>query len=244
MTMRIDLNCDLGEGGAFDEILMPWVTSANIACGGHAGDAATMRATVELAQRHGVAIGAHPGFADRGHFGRREISLSAAEIRQLVEEQVGALQALASVRHVKPHGALYNLAARDDRVARAVAEGVRSAGAGLILIGLAGSALLRAGTDCGLQVAGEAFADRRYGPDGALVPRDQSGALIDDVDESVEQVLMLVRDGCVRATSGALLPVKAATICVHGDTPNAVELAGALRAALTLAGIGVEALTR
>ncbi len=240
MVMRIDLNCDLGEGGPFDPALMPLVSSANIACGGHAGDDATMRATVELAQRHGVAIGAHPGFADREHFGRRELALSGAEIRRLVAAQVRALQAIAPLRHVKPHGALYNLAAREDTVARAVVEGVQSAGSDLILVGLTGSALLRAGRACGLKVAGEAFADRRYGSDGALVPRGQPEALIEDVNESVEQVLMLVRDGCVRATNGALLPVEAATICVHGDAPNAVALVGALRAALIAAGIALE----
>ncbi|HVW21243.1 MAG TPA: 5-oxoprolinase subunit PxpA, partial [Opitutaceae bacterium] len=176
----IDLNCDLGEGGGEDERLMPLITSANIACGGHAGDAGTMRAALELARRHGVAAGAHPGFADREHFGRRELPVTGAGAAELVLAQVRALQAVAAqlelpLAHVKPHGALYNLAARSRPVAEGIAEAVRRADARLVLVGLAGGELLAAGRAYGLRVAAEAFADRGYRADGSLVPRGQPG---------------------------------------------------------------------
>jgi UPF0271 protein len=237
----IDLNCDLGEGGALDAQLMPLVTSANIACGAHAGDTATMRATVALAQRHGVALGAHPGFADREHFGRRELLLSPNELRQLVRDQIEALRALAPLRHVKPHGALYNLAARDATVAQAVAEAVRDTDAALVLVGLAGSESLAAGRAAGLRVAGEFFADRGYAPDGTLAPRGTQGALL-GVEAAVAQVLRFIATGKVHATDGTDLAIEAETVCVHGDGPHALELARALRPALTAAGVVVRAL--
>ncbi len=238
---RIDLNCDLGEGAAHDARLMPLVTSANIACGAHAGDPATMQVTVALAQRHGVAIGAHPGFADREHFGRRELRLPPAEITRLVRGQVEALRALAPLRHVKPHGALYNLAARDAAIARAIAGAVRDTDASVTLVGLAGSALCAAGRDVGLRVAGEAFADRAYAPDGTLAPRGTPGALL-GLEAAVAQVLRLLETGTVRATDGSTATVQAETICLHGDSPQAVGLAQALRAALTAAGVELRAI--
>jgi UPF0271 protein len=237
----IDLNCDLGEGAAHDATLMPLVTSANIACGAHAGDAATMRATVALAHRHSVAVGAHPGFADREHFGRRELRLPPSEIRRLVVGQIEALRAFAPPRHVKPHGALYNLAARDAAVARAVAEAVRDADTALVLVGLAGSELLTAGRAAGLRVAGEFFADRGYAPDGTLAPRGAPGAVL-DVGAAVAQVLRFIATGAVRATDGTALAVEAETVCLHGDGPHAPELARALRVALNEAGVAVRAL--
>jgi UPF0271 protein len=238
---RIDLNCDLGEGSGHDAELMPLITSANIACGAHAGDEATMRATVALAQRHGVAIGAHPGFADRGNFGRSEMALTGSELGRLVTEQIGLLRELAPVRQVKPHGALYNLAARDAATAAVVAAAVRKADASLVLFGLAGSELVRAGRACGLRVAEEVFADRTYQRDGALTPRSRSDALIRDEGSAVAQVLRMIREGVVRATDGTDVPIVADTVCLHGDGMHAVEFARRLRTELAKAGVEVRA---
>ncbi len=239
----IDLNCDLGEGAGHDAELMPLITSANIACGAHAGDEATMRATVALAQKHGVAIGAHPGFADRENFGRRELALSPAVVRTLVTEQIAALRGLAPLRHVKPHGALYNLAARDATVAEAIAEAVHAVDPGLILFGLAGSELLRAGRSRGLHVAGEVFADRTYQRDGSLTPRSRPDALISDEAAAVDQVLRMVREGVVRATDGTEVSIAADTVCVHGDGPQAVAFVRRLKRELRDAGLEIRAIS-
>jgi UPF0271 protein len=238
---RLDLNCDLGEGTGHDAELMPLVTSASIACGAHAGDEATMRATVRLALRHGVAIGAHPGFADREHFGRRELPVTPAEVQRLVLEQTRALQAIArpyggTVAHVKPHGALYNMAVRDADLARAVAEAVFAADPRLILFGLSGSRLVEAGRARGLQVAQEVFADRTYQPDGSLTPRSSPDALVGDPAEAVAQVRRMVFVGIV-AAAGRRIPIAADTVCLHGDGPQAVAFAMRLRAELKAAGI-------
>ena len=237
----IDLNCDLGEGAGQDALLMPLITSANIACGAHAGDAATMRATVALAREHGVAVGAHPGFADRENFGRRELAIAPAELRASVRSQIETLRALAPLCHVKPHGALYNLAARDRTVAELIAEVVREIDPTLILFGLAGSELIRAGLARGLRVANEVFADRTYQRDGALTPRSQPDALIHDEAAAAAQVRRMVREGRVRATDGTDLAISADTICLHGDGPQAVAFARKLRAQLRQAGIEVRA---
>jgi UPF0271 protein len=237
----IDLNCDLGEGAENDAGLMPLVTSANIACGGHAGDEATMRATVALAQKHGVAIGAHPAFSDREYFGRRELVLSAEEIWAMVMIQIMALRAIVPLRHVKPHGALYNLAGRDATVAGVVADAVLAVDKDLILFALAGSELVHAGRARGLRVAEEVFADRTYQADGSLTPRSRTGALIQDKDAVVAQVLRMIHDGKVRATDGVDVAIKADTICLHGDGPNAVALAQRLNAELGKAGIEIKA---
>lgn len=236
---RIDLNCDLGEGAGYDAELMPLITSANLACGGHAGDLATMRRTIELARVHAVAIGAHPGFADREHFGRRELTLSAGEIHELMVEQVGRLAELTLVRHVKPHGALYNLAARDGATAEAIASAIRTIDPGLILFAPANSELARAGAKHGLHVAREVFADRTYQRDGTLTPRTQAGALIADEAEAVAQVLHIVLEGFVRATDGTKIPIEADTICLHGDGAIAVVFAQRLRRELRAAGVEV-----
>lgn len=222
--MTVDLNCDLGEGAGHDSDLMPLITSANIACGAHAGDLSTMRATMKLARQHGVAVGAHPGFDDKENFGRRELTMPPGEMRALVERQVAALRAIGSVVHVKPHGALYNLAARDATIARAVAEAVFAVDPGLVLFALRGSELVRAGRVRGLRVAEEVFADRTYRPDGSLTPRTEPGALITDESQSVAQALRLARQG-------------ADTICLHGDGAHAVAFARRLNAELRAAGI-------
>jgi UPF0271 protein len=242
---RVDLNCDLGEGAGHDEELMPLISSANIACGGHAGDEATMLATIRLARQHRVAIGAHPGFADRENFGRVELPVTPAEARGLVLGQTQQLLAVAAqagarVRHVKPHGALYNMAVRDAALAQAVAEGVYEADPRLILVGLAGSRLIEAGRACGLSTISEVFADRTYRSDGSLTPRREPGALITDPAQAVAQVLGMLRDGRVTATDGSNVPIKAETICLHGDGEHAVEFALKLRAALLEAGFEIQ----
>ena len=241
MRSRIDLNCDLGEGAGHDAELMALITSANIACGAHAGDAATMRATMALAQKHGVAVGAHPGFADRENFGRCELALAPDEVRALVIEQIGALGALGPVHHVKPHGALYNMAARDAALAGAVADAVRTVDPALVLFALAGSELFRAGRERGLRVAGEVFADRSYRRDGSLAPRSQTDALIHDAEVAVVQVRRMIGEGVVRAADGTEVPIAADTICLHGDGPHAVAFARRLRRELGAAGVEVTA---
>ena len=243
---RIDLNCDLGEGAGHDAGLMPLITSANIACGAHAGDEATMRATVELALRHGVAIGAHPGFTDRENFGRRELAVTPAEAHLLVLTQTRRLQVVARqcgapVTHVKAHGALYNMAARDKVLAQAVANAVYEADPRLILFGLAGSRLVEAGAACGLRVASEVFADRTYQRDGTLTPRSQPTALITDETKAVAHVMRMVREGKVRATDGSDVSIQADTVCLHGDGPHPLEFAGRLRQELATAGVEVKA---
>ena len=241
MQRHIDLNCDLGEGAGHDAELMPFITSANIACGAHAGDAATMRTTVALALKHGVAIGAHPGFADRPNFGRRELATTPDEVRALITAQTAALRALGPVRHVKVHGALYNLAAREPSLADAVADAVRAIDPALILFALAGSELVRAGRERGLKVASEVFADRTYQRDGSLTPRSQPNALIADENAAVAQVLRMITDGVVRAVDGTDVPIIADTICVHGDGSHAVAFARRLKGELCQAGIELKA---
>ncbi len=236
----LDLNCDLGEGAGHDADLMPLITSANIACGAHAGDEATMKATVALALRHGVAIGAHPGYADRENFGRVERSLSAGALRELVTSQIAALARFGKLRHVKPHGALYNQAARDPGVARVVAVAVREVNPALVLFALAGSELARAGREAGLAVAEEVFADRSYQRDGSLTPRSAAGALITDENVAVAQVLRMMREGVVRATDGTDVAIRADTVCVHGDGPHAVAFARRLNAELRSAGMNLK----
>lgn len=241
---RIDLNCDVGEGAAGDAALLALVTSANIACGGHAGDLSSMRATVALAREHGVAVGAHPGYVDRAHFGRRELALTPDALERLITDQVEALREISLVNHVKPHGALYNLAARDRGVADAIARAVYAMDRELILFALAGSELVKAGEALGLRVAQEVFADRAYLPSGALVPRSRGDALIEQKSAMVEQALRMVREGVVRTVDGTEIPVVVDTICLHGDGAQAVELAGRLRRELAAAGVKVQALSR
>lgn len=239
---RIDLNCDLGEGSGQDADLMRWVTSANIACGAHAGDASTMRATVRLANRHGVSVGAHPGYADRENFGRLEQRRAPEEVYRLVLAQTQLLLQIAAdegvrVRHVKPHGALYNQAARDGGLAAAVAKAVTSADPNLILFGPGGSALVQAGEAEGLVVASEVFADRTYESDGSLTPRSRPGSVIEDPGAAVAQAIRLVTAGRVRATNGREIELRADTLCLHGDGVHAVAFAQGIAQALALAGV-------
>lgn len=241
---RIDLNCDLGEGAGHDAELMPLITSANIACGAHAGNEATMRETVQLAIKHGVAIGAHPGFPDRENFGRRELELTCVEAHAIVLRQIRDLQVIvrhdgARLVHVKPHGALYTMAARDAALARAIAAAVYEADPRLVLVGLAGSKLIAAGVAGGLGVASEVFADRTYQPDGSLTPRDRPDALITDANIAVAQVLRMVWESKVRAGDGSDVVIHADTVCLHGDGPHAAEFARRLSAELKAAGIEV-----
>ena len=245
----MDLNCDMGESfGAWtmgaDAGVMPWITSANIACGFHAGDFATMRATVALAVRHGVAIGAHVSLPDLQGFGRRELRVTPDEAYAMTLYQIGALDAFVRaagtrVAHIKPHGALYNMAAKDSPLSEAIARAVRDFDQGLVLVGLAGSELPKAGVQLGLRVAHEAFADRRYEPDGSLTPRREAEAVIHDVDTAVAQALRIATKGTVATRGGGTLALRADTICVHGDRPDAAEFARHLRQTLESAGVGV-----
>jgi UPF0271 protein len=252
VARRIDLNCDMGESfGAWtmgqDEAVMPLISSANIACGFHAGDPTVMLDTVRLARRHGVAIGAHVSLPDLLGFGRREMRVAPAEVHAYTLYQLGALGAFvraegAALAHVKPHGALYNMAARDAALAEAIAQAVAAFDPALVLYGLAGSALVRVGAARGLRVAHEAFCDRRYEPDGQLTSRRESDAVIDDVATAAEQALALALAREVRARNGAALRIEADTICIHGDRADAAELARTVRARLVAAGIEVRPL--
>jgi 5-oxoprolinase (ATP-hydrolysing) subunit A len=242
----IDLNADVGEGCPSDAELIPLVTSVNIACGAHAGDRATMHEAVSLALRHGAAIGAHPGFADRENFGRRELSMNPAAAAGLVIGQARMLQEVAAelgarVGHVKLHGALYNMAARDpalaDAIAVALAEDSRRSGSPWILVALAGSVLVSIGREKGLRVVGEAFADRTYRRDGSLTPRSVPGAVIGDEGAASRQALRIAREGIVVCADGAQVAVDAETICLHGDGPSAVDFARLIRRDLAAAGI-------
>jgi UPF0271 protein len=247
--MRVDLNADVGESfGAWslgqDPALMKSITSANVACGFHAGDPGVMRATVALASEHGVAVGAHPGFPDLAGFGRRELQVAPRDVEDFVVYQIGALAGIAAaqgvrLRHVKPHGALFNMAVRDAALADAIARAVTMIDKEMILFGLPGSELVAAGQRAGLRTACEVFADRAYQPDGTLVSRQQPGAVIDDGETVVRRVIRMVRDQAVDAVDGSRVPLTVDTICVHGDTPGAAELAARIRAALEEAGVAV-----
>ena len=247
--MRIDLNSDLGESfGPWpmgqDAALMDSISSANVACGFHAGDPGTMRATIALAREKGVAIGAHPGFPDLVGFGRREMKATAAEVYDLVLYQVSALAGMASaqgvrLQHVKAHGALYNMACRDRALADAIAHAVAAFDGSLILFGLPDSELLHAGEAAGLRVAAEVFADRAYDPDGSLTSRAKAGSVIHDTQRVVDRAIKMVRDSKVVAVDGSTIALQADTICLHGDTPGAADHARAVRKGLEAAGIQV-----
>jgi len=231
--MTIDLNCDMGENIGNDEDIMPYITSANIACGFHAGDSRTMQITVRLAKKYGVAVGAHPGWLDVEGFGRREMSLSPDEVESLILYQVGALYAIARAEgveliHVKPHGALYNQAAKDKVLANAIARAVKSFSGDLVLVGLAGSGLIEAGLEVGLKVANEGFPDRNYNPDGTLVSRKESHAIIESPDEVAAHALELIQNGILFGEKR----VRVDTLCLHGDHPRAAENAKLIHEAL------------
>ena len=250
--MQIDLNCDMGEmpemvADGSQEALLRFVSSANIACGGHAGDAGTMRRTIEQAMHWKVAVGAHPGYEDRANFGRVALKLSGGEIAESVHRQVAALDAVAKqcgaeVVHVKVHGALYNRASRDAEIARAIAEGLRRWRKDVVVIGLAGSVMLDEFRAAGFAVAAEAFADRRYEADGSLRSRKFEDAVLSEPELAATQALRIVEEENVVASNGRVVPLQAQTICVHGDTPGAVEIVSAVYRRLVGAGISVRSL--
>jgi UPF0271 protein len=242
----IDINCDMGEGIGTDEAIMPFISSANIACGYHAGDEETMRNTIELAINHGVAIGAHPSFFDKENFGRVDKYLAADEIYDLVFLQLRTIDKLVKekhkdLHHVKPHGALYNMSVKDLNIARAIAQAVKDFDDQLILFGLPRSESLNQADLINLKVANEVFADRTYQDDGTLTPRARVNALIDDVHKSVQQALQMVMEKTVTTVNGKTIPIVVDTICIHGDGKNAIELAKALHAAFTNEGIEINA---
>jgi UPF0271 protein len=243
----IDLNADLGETALEnDAALMPYISSANIACGFHAGDPLYMAGVVDLCKRHAVAIGAHPSYWDREHFGRRELDIPSSDIYQQTLYQIGALQAIThsqsvAVGHVKPHGALYNRAAIDLETAEAIAQAVFDADAKLILVGLANSRLIEAGRALGLATVSEGFVDRRYSDEGLLVPRSHADALISDETEALSQALAMVLEQRVCAASGKHIALSIQTLCLHGDGAHALRFAQALRNAFADNGIAVRA---
>ena len=221
---------------------MPYISSANIACGFHAGDPMWMKQTIQIAEKAGVGIGAHPGFPDLMGFGRREMKVTPEEAKNYVIYQIGALQAFTSkkrLQHVKPHGALYNMGSVNEQLAIAVAEGIREVDPNIILVGLAGSAWIKAGEEVNLKVASEVFTDRAFSPDGTLVPRSQPGAVIHDIEAVIARSLKIITEEKVTAINGAEIPIKADTICLHGDTPGAVALAQRIRQGIEAAGISV-----
>jgi len=252
--MSMDLNCDMGElpeaiADGTQEALLRSITSANVACGGHAGDERTMRTTIEQAMRAGVAVGAHPGYPDRENFGRLELKMSAEAVANSVYEQVRALAEVAAkcgakLVHVKPHGALYNQAVKNRELAQAIAQGVAKDSKDLVLMGLAESPMLNVFRHAGFTVAAEAFADRRYEPDGTLRSRKFENALIRDPAEASKQALSIAQRGIVTAHDGAEVKLTAQTICIHGDTPGAPEIAATVARMLREAGVALRGLSR
>lgn len=229
--IKCDLNCDMGEGIGNDAAIIPYITSANITCSYHAGDKTTMRDTILLAKNAGVAIGAHPSFLDRENFGRTEIKeITPWQVYDLVTTQLKLLQKIAlecnaQLHHLKPHGALYNMAARDASLAKAISHALYDFDKSLILFGLSGSYLIIEAKEMGIKTASEVFADRTYQDDGSLTPRTKSDALIHDVEQSLKQVLQMIKTGKVTSTSGKEIPIIAETICLHGDGENAATFA-------------------
>jgi 5-oxoprolinase (ATP-hydrolysing) subunit A len=247
VALRIDLNADVGEGFGDDEGLLRLVTSANVAAGFHAGDPSVLRQTIQAARAGGAAVGAHPSFPDRAGFGRHEMIVTPEEAEDFVLYQIAAVAGVASaeglrLQHVKPHGALYNMAARDSALAEAIARAAVAFDSSLILFGLSGSELLKAGRAAGLRVAAEAFADRAYEADGSLVSRNKPGAVIHDAEAVVSRAIRMAKDKTVTSIDGSIVRVDVDTICVHSDTPGAGDLAARLRAGLEAAGVTVRAI--
>lgn len=251
MKFRVDINCDMGEGyGQFivgnDAEIMPYITSANVACGFHAGDPLTIAQTIALAKKHGVAVGAHPGYPDLMGFGRREMKLTYEEAKSYIIYQIGALQGFAKIfgitlQHVKPHGAMYNTALKDVELARAITEAVLELDPRLIIFAPPKSALAKTATYAGLRVAHEFFADRAYNSDGSLVSRKVAGAVIEEPKKVVERTVKAVKEGVVESVNGELVELGTVhTICIHGDTPSASKLAQALRESLARSNIEVK----
>ena len=247
MADRIDFNCDMGESFGmyklgYDEEVIRYITSANIACGFHAGDPMWMRTTVEMAEKHGVGVGAQPSFPDLMGFGRRNMMVSPEEARNDVTYQIGALQAFATngkLQHVKPHGAMYNMAVADLTLARAICQAVKDVDPDMIVVALAGTDWVDLAAEMGLRVAREAFADRAFTAQGTLVPRAQPGSVIHDVDAVVERSVKMVTEGKVTAITGEEVEFQADSLCLHGDTPGAIEMARAVREGLESAGVKI-----
>lgn len=235
--MQIDINCDMGEGIGNDEEIIAFITSANIACGYHAGDEETVRTTIGLAKKHNVNIGVHPSFYDRKNFGRTEMATTPQEVYQLITEQLHLFKKIAdnldaSIHHVKPHGALYNMAAREKALAEAIARAVKDFDEKLVLFGLSGSVSIGEAKKLGLKTWSEVFADRTYQDNGSLTPRSQPGAMIEDEERSVAQVLQITKEKTVTTVSGKTIPITAETVCIHGDGKNAVAFAKRLYSVL------------
>jgi UPF0271 protein len=246
MSLVVDLNADLGEGAGHDDELLSLVTSANIACGFHAGDANTMRQSILTARDRSVAVGAHPSLFDRENFGRKELPVKSDEVFEAVVYQLGIFQAIAEAagvrpNHVKPHGALYNMAVRDESLAEAIGRAIASVDEKLLLFAPQNTALSRAGEKNGLQIAHEVFADRNYLSNGQLVPRTRPDALLHDPVEAVPRVIRMLREGKVRSIDGVDVDVRAETICLHGDNPEAVDFARELRSRLEKEGVTIRA---
>jgi UPF0271 protein len=242
--ISIDLNCDMGEGMSNDEAIMPYVSSANVACGYHAGNENTIWETIELAQKYKVSIGAHPSFLDKENFGRKEIDLSAEDIYELVAQQLILFDEIipdadTSMQHVKPHGALYNMSAKNISIANTIANAVKDHNTHLILFGLSGSHSISEAKAIGLQTASEVFADRTYQDNGGLTSRSQPNALIEDADKAIQQVLQMIKEGTLTTISGKIIPIIAETICLHGDGKYAAEFAKQIHEALMKEGIAI-----
>lgn len=247
MLRKIDLNCDMGEGYTTDALIMPLISSANIASGYHAGGGELMRETIRLAIQHGVAIGAHPSFDDKEGFGRREMQLSSDEIYRLVKEQINIIRKTAaeegaSLHHVKPHGALYNMAAKDAKIANAISRAIKTIDPSLILYGLPNSVSETSAAQYGLQFYREVFSDRTYTDEGLLTPRSQPNAMIESAEQSIEQVLQIILQETIISTSGHKISIKADTVCIHGDGEHAVEFAQMINKALHQNNITISAI--
>ncbi|MHC1779808.1 MAG: 5-oxoprolinase subunit PxpA [Bacteroidales bacterium] len=247
--MNLDINCDMGEsyGDVIvgnDAAIMPYISSANIACGFHGGDPVTILKTIELAFKHGVAVGAHPGYHDLVNFGRTPMTLSSGELRSSILYQVGALKSMAEsvggrISHVKPHGAMYNAAASDLEMSRVIVGAVKEIDSSLFLYCMCGSKMEEAANEAGIRCVSEAFADRAYNEDGTLVSRSNPGAVFHDIETIIERVLLMVAEGVIESVTGKIIPVKADTICIHGDNEIAPELARELHTYLTYRGITI-----
>lgn len=244
MRDHIDINCDMGEGVGNEEALMPFISSANIACGYHAGDANSILHTLELCKQYKVAPGAHPSFLDRANFGRREMELPVTELYELIIQQLLIMHEMAdmadvSLRHVKPHGALYNMSARDQLIAQVIAKAVKNFNSQLILVGLSGSCSIEQAIEIGLDTISEVYADRTYQDDGTLTPRVTEGAMITDPAKAAAQVLEMVQEGTVTTVSGSKIPIIAESICLHGDGPHVLEFAKTIQQTLKAKGIDI-----
>lgn len=249
----IDLNCDMGESfGAYtignDAEILPYITSANIACGFHAGDPGTMKRTVKLALENHVGVGAHPGLPDLAGFGRRNIDISPQDAYDMVVYQIGALNAFVKaeggkIQHIKPHGALYNMAAKNTALSEAIAEAVYKVDPEMVLFGLSGGELVKAGKKLGLMTANEVFADRTYQDDGSLTPRSHEHALIHNKESAVNHIIGMIKNHTVQSLQGKVIPIQADTICIHGDGKNALEFAKYIHIALKEAGINIKRVT-